>query len=143
MRDATPLHRLPPIPLEPVLPQPSAAAPEIAMPVSTRRANGIDGHSLKQLQRGDRAIEATIDLHGMTLAAAHPALKRFIAAQAQAQRRCLLVITGKGGPDRPSALKREVPLWLVEWKPPVLAVVPAAPRHGGGGAFYVLLQRRR
>jgi DNA-nicking Smr family endonuclease len=98
---------------------------------------------MRQLKKGERPVEAVIDLHGMTVEMAHAALRRFIDGQAAAQKRCLLVITGKGGPDRPGRLKREVPLWLAEWRPPVMAVVPAARHHGGGGAFYVLLQRRR
>jgi DNA-nicking Smr family endonuclease len=146
MRDVTPMHDLPPLPETP----PPAAGPlappapaAVLPPPAARRPNGIDGHSLKQLSKGQRPVEATIDLHGMTAEMAHAALRRFIAAQAQAERRCLLVITGKGKADQPGRLKREVPLWLADWRPPVLAVVPAAPRHGGGGAFYVLLQRRR
>jgi DNA-nicking Smr family endonuclease len=140
MRDVAPLRTLPPLPE----PAPVAAPLEPPPPAQpTRRPNGVDGRTLRQLARGERTVEAVIDLHGMTLELAHAALKRFIDAQMRAEKRCLLVITGKGGPDRPGRLKREVPLWLAEWRPPVLAVVPAAPRHGGGGAFYALLQRRR
>jgi len=113
------------------------------VPVSSRKPNGVDGQTLKQLSRGERKVEAVIDLHGMTVQGAHSALRRFIEIQAAAGKRCLLVITGKGGPDRPSRLKHEVPLWLDDWKPPVLAVTGAQPKHGGAGALYVLLQRRR
>jgi DNA-nicking Smr family endonuclease len=88
-------------------------------------------------------VEAVIDLHGMTLQVAHGVLRRFVEQQAGSGKRCLLVITGKGGPDRPSRLRHEVPLWLEAWKPPVLAVTGAQPKHGGAGALYVLLQRRR
>jgi DNA-nicking Smr family endonuclease len=149
VRDVAPIHDEPGKPPTSPVPPPETAKPvTIAEPPilpvpAVRRPNGLDGNSLRRLTKGERAIEASIDLHGMTLDTAHAALKRFIVAQAHAQRRCLLVITGKGGPERPGLLKREVPLWLAEWRPPVLAVVPAAPRHGGAGALYVLLQRRR
>ena len=142
MKDVVPYRVLPAIP---EAPPPSAAeiVPEPVVKMPARKPNGIDGATLKKLSRGEREIEAVIDLHGMTLDAAHGALRRFIEAQVRAEKRCLLVITGKGGLDRPGRLKREVPLWLAEWRPPVLTVVPAAPKHGGTGALYVLLQRRR
>jgi DNA-nicking Smr family endonuclease len=142
MRDVVPFAPQPPLPAAPPANTIAGEAPAPAV-MPTRRPNGVDGRTLKQLTRGERAVEAVIDLHGMTVDVAHGALKRFIEAQVRAERRCLLVITGKGGPDRPGRLKREVPLWLAEWRPPVLTAVPASPRHGGAGAFYVLLQRRR
>jgi DNA-nicking Smr family endonuclease len=156
LRDVKPLVKSPSpmasAPPEPPLPAPlPASTPDAAKPPlpasvispPTGRPNGIDGHTMKQLSKGARPVEATIDLHGMTLDMAHAVLNRFIRAQSIAGRRCLLVITGKGDSDRPGRLRREVPLWLAQWSPPVLAVTPAAARHGGGGAFYVLLQRRR
>jgi DNA-nicking Smr family endonuclease len=149
MRNVTPYRPLPP-PEEPPLPPappPVIAAEPVAPPLPPAppagRPNGIDRQTLRQLAKGERTVEAVIDLHGMTLQTAHAALRRFIELQAGLGRRCLLVITGKGGPDRPSKLRQEVPLWLETWSPPVLALTPAQPRHGGGGALYVLLQRRR
>ncbi|MEL6794967.1 MAG: Smr/MutS family protein, partial [Pseudomonadota bacterium] len=70
--------------------------------------------------------------------------------------RLVLVITGKGGSDDFSGyapfsgegrgvLRREAPIWLST--PPlshmVVNVSQAHPRHGGGGALYVYLKRRR
>jgi DNA-nicking Smr family endonuclease len=131
----------PPAPAATVEPEPAPLPLPLASPA--RKPNGVDGQTLKQLSRGERKVEAVIDLHGMTVQMAHSALRRFIEIQAAAGKRCILVITGKGGPDRPSRLKHEVPLWLEDWKPPVLAVTNAQPKHGGAGALYVLLQRRR
>ncbi|HMA49348.1 MAG TPA: Smr/MutS family protein [Magnetospirillaceae bacterium] len=149
MRNVTPYHPAPPPPEEPpsappapiAVVEPPAAIMRAPMPVS--RPNGIDRQTFKQLAKGERTVEAVIDLHGMTLQAAHAALRRFVELQAGTGKRCLLVITGKGGPDRPSKLRQEVPLWLETWSPPVLAVTSAQPKHGGAGALYVLLQRRR
>jgi DNA-nicking Smr family endonuclease len=147
MRDVKPLDQtlapLEPPPPPPTSPPPAVTPPPLPALPQLRKPNGVDGKTMKQLSRGERTVEAVIDLHGMTVEAAHGALRRFIALQAQAERRCLLVITGKGGPERPGRLRREVPMWLADWRPPVLTVVPAAPRHGGAGALYVLLQRRR
>jgi DNA-nicking Smr family endonuclease len=148
MKNVTPYKPLPPLDELPPPPEPAgfSAPPDpqpLPAPARVRRPNGVDGQTLKQLSRGERKVEAVIDLHGMTLQAAHGALRRFVELQAGAGRRCLLVITGKGGPDRPGRLKQEVPLWLEAWKPPVLAVTAAQPKDGGAGALYVLLQRRR
>lgn len=107
-----------------------------------------------RLARGAMGPEARIDLHGLTLAEAQPELVRFILAQRAAGRRLVLVITGKGRgraegagpvPDRPGALRRHVPEWLA--RPPLAAAVvqvtEAHLRHGGAGAFYVVLRRLR
>lgn len=107
-------------------------------------ASGIDRRSVQRLRRGERPIEARLDLHGMTQGEAHQVLAGFIARAWAAERRSLLVITGKGG-ARGGVLRRAVPRWLGE--PPnasrVLAFVPAQPKDGGEGALYVLLRRRR
>lgn len=106
-----------------------------------------------RLRRGALAIDGTLDLHGMTRAEAHQALDTFIAHAVDGGRRCLLVITGKGtrsgaddfGRPRGGVLRAAVPRWLnaPSARPHILAMVPAQPRHGGDGAFYVLIKRRR
>lgn len=113
----------------------------------------IDKKKLQQLRRGKGRPDAKLDLHGMTLSEAHGALIDFVlAAQARGDR-LVLVITGKGktarsdGPIPPEngLLRTQVPNWL--GLPPLAAVVldqrPAHLRHGGGGAIYVSLRRRR
>ena len=113
----------------------------------------MDRKAHKKLQRGKLKPEARIDLHGMTLSVAHPALIRFISESYAKERRLVLVITGKGKdrdpggpiPVRPGVLRHQVPAWLAA--PPlgsmVLQVTPAHLRHGGDGAIYVYLKRRR
>lgn len=89
-------------------------------------------------------IDARIDLHGMTRASAQDALYGFLDRAHGRGHRCVLVITGKGTGGG-GVLRRELPLWLNEsrLRPLVLSIQPAQPRHGGGGAFYVLLRRQR
>ncbi|MFD1881841.1 Smr/MutS family protein [Paracoccus pacificus] len=113
----------------------------------------MDAGKHKQMRRGKIAPEARIDLHGLTLAQAHPELIRFITASRAAGRRLVLVITGKGSrrpadddgpiPVRAGALRHQVPRWLAQ--SPLSAVVqqiaPAHVRHGGEGAYYVYLRR--
>jgi DNA-nicking Smr family endonuclease len=108
------------------------------------RSSGIDRATAQRFRRGLRAIEARLDLHGMTQAEAHHALGEFVRAASAAGRRTLLVITGRGT-DRPGILKDAVPRWLDqgELRRQVLAVAAAKPQHGGAGALYVLLRRQR
>lgn len=92
------------------------------------------------------AIDRRIDLHGMTEAAAHAALDRFVRHAWQEGARVLLVITGKGSVrEGGGVLRRNLPRWLAagENAPHVLRVEQAQLRHGGQGAYYVLLRRQR
>jgi DNA-nicking Smr family endonuclease len=107
---------------------------------------GIDRASAERLKRGLRPIEARLDLHGMTQGEAYRAVADFVRASSDAGRRCLLVITGRGiGTDGRGILRNSVPRWLEDegLRRQVLAVAPAQPRHGGAGALYLLLRRRR
>ena len=111
----------------------------------------MDAKAFGRMSRGRIAPEARIDLHGMTIAEAHPELIRFVLnAQGQGMR-LILVITGKGKsgtddgpiPRRPGILRHQVPQWLrqVPLAPAVLQVAEAHQRHGGAGALYVYLRR--
>lgn len=141
MRDAAPRSGAAPAAAEPPTPSPPRPqrAPAVAVPTPAPGA-GLDRRSAQRLKRGARPIEARLDLHGMTQTEAHQALRDFIARAAAAERRSLLVITGKGG-----VLRAAVPRWLGEPsnRGRVLAVAPAQPKDGGPGALYVLLRRRR
>jgi DNA-nicking Smr family endonuclease len=148
MRDVTPLpgrragsslpRRCAPDPADAV------PAPPVQQPLD--RFAGIDRANAERLKRGLHAIEARLDLHGMTQAEAHRELIDFVAASHQAGRRCVLIITGRGlGPDGPGVLKSAVPRWLEQagLRRRILAVAAAQPRHGGAGALYLLLRRQR
>ncbi|MCY3670336.1 MAG: Smr/MutS family protein [Alphaproteobacteria bacterium] len=125
----------------------SAPAPdEAASPFAP--ASGIDKRTARRIRRGALPIDARIDLHGMTREEAFRRLTRFIAESQAAGRRLVLVVTGKGrGADGISSgvIRREAPHWLA--RPPnaarVLDTAPAQPRHGGEGALYVYLRKRR
>jgi DNA-nicking Smr family endonuclease len=123
----------------------SALPPAAAVPdISHGRAAGIDRRSAERLSRGRLPIEGRLDLHGMTQAAAVERLAEFIARSEAAGKRCVLVITGKGLASG-GVLRDQVPRWLN--LPPnrarVLAFDYARQQHGGSGALYVLLKRRR
>ena len=116
-----------------------------------RRPVSMDAKAFGRLRRGKLRPEARIDLHGMTLSEAHPALTGFILSSHAAGRRLVLVITGKGKlrddlapmPVRHGILRHQVPQWLgmAPLAPLVLQIAPAHQNHGGGGAYYVYLRR--
>ncbi|HWN52344.1 MAG TPA: Smr/MutS family protein [Xanthobacteraceae bacterium] len=103
----------------------------------------------QQLARGRLAIEARIDLHGMTQAEAHGALRRFLHRSWASDAKFVLVITGKGAPNAPRGdrgiLRQQVPLWLAlpEFRRYVLGFDAAHTGHGGEGALYVRLRKAR
>jgi len=136
---AMPRLVLGPLPVPPVTLK-TAGPPELGH----GRATGIDRRSSERLHRGRLPIEGRLDLHGMTQAAAAERLAAFIERAEAAGKRCLLVITGKGLASG-GILRDQVPRWLN--LPPnrgrVLAFDYARPQHGGSGALYVLLKRRR
>lgn len=113
----------------------------------------MDSKHHRKMTRGKLKPESRLDLHGMTLAEAHPELIAFILGAQATGKRLVLVITGKGKardegyavPVRNGVLRHQVPQWLA--LPPlrqaVLQVTPAHVRHGGGGAYYVYLRRNR
>jgi DNA-nicking Smr family endonuclease len=126
-------------------PEPKAPSPPPLAPLEKRLK--------KQLSRGRSAIDQSIDLHGMTQAQAHQALRGFLSfAQAQGDR-LVLVVTGKGAPkvrgaeswgfDEPGVLRRIVPHWLhaPDLRAIVLGFEEAGRAHGGSGALYVRLRR--
>jgi DNA-nicking Smr family endonuclease len=96
---------------------------------------------LKALGNGDIRWEARLDLHGFKPDIARETLCRFIDQQSQSEKRCLLIIHGKGGRhDHEPVLKNLVNHWLQQL-PQVLAFHSAIPRDGGTGAVYVLLKK--
>jgi len=113
----------------------------------------MDKKAFTRLKRGKIIPEGKIDLHGMTMAQAHPALTGFILRSHAAGKRLVLVVTGKGKdrdtggpiPVRQGVLRHNVPHWLrtPPLAPLVLQITEAHLKHGGGGAYYVYLRRQR
>ena len=111
------------------------------------RRPGIQDRVFHDLRRGIIAAEVTLDLHGLRVREAKPALQRYIAQSLAGNRRCVRIIHGKGrGSDgQQPVLKQKVNQWLRQFDA-VLAFVSAPRWDGGTGAAYVLLSgkhRRR
>ena len=100
-----------------------------------------------RLARGSTAVDARIDLHGMTQTQAYGALRRLLHRSQAKGAKFVLVITGKGVPDAaPSGrgvLRRQVPMWLAlpEFRRYVLGFDVADTGHGGDGALYVRVRK--
>ncbi|WP_164661507.1 Smr/MutS family protein [Tropicibacter sp. Alg240-R139] len=113
----------------------------------------MDNKAYGRMKRGKLKPEGRLDLHGMRVDSAHPALTRFILSSQASGKRLVLVITGKGKdrdepgpiPTPRGVLRNQVPQWLS--LPPlskvVMQVTPAHLSHGGEGAYYVYLRRLR
>jgi hypothetical protein len=105
---------------------------------------GLDRRNNLRFKRGQMPIEARLDLHGMGREQAYVALSQFIQMQHQRQKRCVLVITGKGKQGL-GMLRHAVPQWLMmaPQRDKILRYHHAQPQDGGSGAYYILLKRQR
>jgi DNA-nicking Smr family endonuclease len=108
-------------------------------------AAGADPLLLERLRRGEFAVRAFLDLHGMDRQQARQAVEDFVTQNLREGRRCLLIICGRGNnsPDKRPVLKTMLQAWLNRsaLRKKVLAWCTARPCDGGAGALYLLLKR--
>lgn len=148
-RDAGP-RRAPAPP--PASPRPTGPAPH---------AESLDASWDRKLSGGRLHPDLVIDLHGLSRDQARHILYRRVQDAEARGLRVLLVITGKGQLPGPSpadlmdgraghpavrgAIRADLPRWLGEpgLNDRIAAVRRAHPRHGGAGAVYLVLKRRR
>ena len=134
--------------------RPISSVPDISLPPpQDKPILKMDQKAFIRMTRGRLKPEATLDLHGYSLAQAYPLLVQFIRRNFQANRRLVLVITGKGIKHTPLAderegygiLRRQVPVWLSSppCKVKILQIHQAHVKHGGSGALYVYLTRNK
>jgi DNA-nicking Smr family endonuclease len=128
----------------PLIPETPVARHDAKIKRPARLDEPLDHNLERKLRQGSVAIEARLDLHGMQQIAAHVALEEFLAQQVKAGRRCLLVITGKGRGGE-GVLRGSLAGWLASsvFASHILALRPASVRHGGAGAFYLMLRRKK
>lgn len=135
-----------------------AAAPGPAAPVGET----LDGQWDRRIASGRLVPDRVVDLHGMGVEQARRALYAAVARADRQGERVLLIITGKGSRPGPApadlmpgltlphaptrgAIRAQLPRWLGEegLSARIAAVRRAHPRHGGDGAAYIVLRRRR
>lgn len=115
-------------------------------PVPTVKGN-LDGHWDRRMAKGGVQPDVTIDLHGHTLASAYARLDLALGQAVAADMRLMLLITGKARAPESGrgAIRAAVSDWLASSRHAgdIAAVRNAHPRHGGDGALYIVLRRRR
>lgn len=108
-------------------------------------AQGTDRRILRKLKRGDFAVAAHLDLHGLRREAAKDAVLDFVTRCQKEGKRCVLIVhgRGKGSKDQIPVLKNLLLGWLARGTiaKKILAFSTARPHDGGPGAIYVLLRR--
>lgn len=135
---------------EPGLPPVRPSLPPVIGPSKAVPGETLDAGWDRRLARGLVAPERTIDLHGHTLASAHATLDHALARAVADGVRLLLVVTGrpprKGDVEpRRGLIRAQIGDWLVisPHAGRIAAVRGAHPRHGGAGALYIILRRKR
>ncbi|GGZ12178.1 Smr/MutS family protein [Novosphingobium colocasiae] len=169
-RTVTPLHPRKPAPRP--SPQPPAPAP-IDAPVPVRKVKGrvppplpprpvatpqsdaplhLDGSWEKRIAKGTLAPDFSLDLHGHGLDAAYQRLIHGLTQAKAMGARVVLVVAGKprdaDAMDRGNqrgAIRAKIADWLhaSDHGPDIVALRGAHRRHGGPGALYVILRKRR
>lgn len=114
--------------------------------LSTGQIISMDKSLIRKIGQGKRVIDDILDLHGCTLDKAYIKLNEFISASFSSRKRCVLVISGKGRDGEENGnrtIKEQIPLWLnnQEMRSYILYFGLASKKHGGGGAFYVLIRK--
>jgi len=150
------------VPAKAGTPLPSPRLPEAGSPPARgRRGTGgeakakpvpppdtLDGGWDRRLRRGVVVPDRSIDLHGHTLATAQAALEHALACALADGARVLLVVTGKPPRERDGRrglIRASIFDWLGHSRhgSHIAAVRNAHPRHGGMGALYLILRRKR
>jgi DNA-nicking Smr family endonuclease len=145
--------------------KPAQTLPIKPRPIPTARAavkprpQPVNRGGEKKLRKGGVSIDARIDLHGMYQTQALATLTRFLVEAAARGHRTVLVITGKGTQlekggqslapwerrEAPGVIKRKLPEWLgyPQLSQLVSGYAQSHAKHGGEGAYYVTLRRKK
>ena len=114
---------------------------------------GIHRRLEQKMSRGQIDIDSTLDLHGMTQEEAKHAIINFIKVANKNNLKIILIITGKGisientntrnkNRFERGVLNKNLPAWLQmpEIRDYVNGYRYASQKHGGEGAYYILLK---
>jgi len=108
-------------------------------------SRGLDPRVIRKLRKGEFAVQAHVDLHGLLKDEAKAALEAFLARSRQDGKRCVLVVHGRGlhSKDQVPVLKEALKRWMHtgRFARHVLGFSSARPHDGGTGAMYVLLRK--
>ena len=115
------------------------------------------GEVNKELKRGKVKIDRRIDLHGYGLVEAHEKFKSEVKKNYNKNKRCLLIITGKGVHKKAEndqdtnpklfygKIKNSIINWINEYdlKKYILTYQDAGFEYGGDGAIFVYLRKKK
>lgn len=103
--------------------------------------SGLPPKILRDLKRGRWAVQASLDLHGLTVEEARTALVRLLLEARRRGQRCVHIVHGKGygSKDGEPILRHRVRGWLMQ-RDEVLAFSDAPLGLGGSGAVIALLK---
>ena len=111
----------------------------------------------KELKRGKIKIDRRVDLHGYSLVEAHDKLNSEVKKNYNKNKRCLLIITGKGVHKKiendqdtnPKLYYGKIKNSIINWineddlKKYILTYQDAGFEHGGDGALFVYLRKKK
>jgi len=126
--------------------------PPTTPPAKPDPGPGLDASWERKLARAAIAPDFTLDLHGHTLDQAHARLDSGLMQAKAMGARLVLLITGKSRPvdaadrgNRRGAIRAKVIDWLAAGPhaSDIAAIRKAHRRHGGDGALYIVLKRKR
>lgn len=113
---------------------------------------GLDASWERKITRGGLDPDFSLDLHGSGLDHAYVRLMHGVAQARAMGARVVLVVTGKPRPTEAAdrgqargAIRAKIVDWLAasEHSSAIAAIRGAHRRHGGQGAIYVVLKKRR
>lgn len=130
---------------------PTRSPVRVAASAPRQVANTLDRSWDRKLSSGMVSPDRTIDLHGHTLASAHALLDHQLDQAIRHGERTILLVTGRPPrkeserPHARGAIRAAIGDWLQlsRHAEAIAAVRGAHPRHGGAGALYVILRRKR
>ncbi len=111
----------------------------------------------KELKRGKIKIDRRVDLHGYSLVEAYDKLNSEVKKNYNKNKRCLLIITGKGVHKKiendqdtnPKLYYGKIKNSIINWineddlKKYILTYQDAGFEHGGDGALFVYLRKKK
>ncbi len=98
-----------------------------------------------EIKKGTHKIDAVLDLHGFTVDDAFYTLQRFIINEYSNNNRSLLIIVGKGNPyNVGNRISDKIHNWMNSRliRDYIQYYDQSHIKHGGSGAFYVMLCRK-
>lgn len=115
------------------------------------------GEINKELKKGKIKIDRRLDLHGYTVLDAYEKFKKEVLKLYSKNKRCMLVITGKGVHSKREENVEENPMlfygkikksiinWIMEdeFKNYILTYQDASFENGGDGALFVYLRKKK